>query len=358
LYNGYELVNDYKNKFKKGDIIIKTKDKVVNNNPTKCIVCGEILLSKKKNAEYCSNACRKIEKNNIPLNYLRICKECGKKFINKKSNVKYCSKQCRYLSTYNSKHNINLLTFICLNCGKEFKNSSPKSKYCSKTCRDKYYKKLKGDIIYTCKNCDKEFNKNDGFNKSFCSEECNFNFCAHTLICKYCGNEFKSLNIHNFCSNICRKEHYRTLRRISNGKDKKRSIRDSNFIPEGERKFYDLLTYIFYDCELIYRERYYWLTNPETGYPLELDIYIPNLRLAFEYDGSQHKKFTPYIHKTMENFISMQRRDIFKNNKCKELGITLIRYDDIINKIDTTTLKYKLLDGKRPDITDKYFVGL
>ena len=321
----------------------------------KCVVCGDDFEAKHKNTKYCSDTCRKIKRENIPLEHLRICINCGKKFINSNGRIKFCDEQCRSIHKYNYKPNINLNKIICINCNKEFEKSNPNSKFCSDKCKLEYNKKI---IIYNCKKCGKEFIKGDGIKKRFCSEECRFNYLAHTLICKHCGKEFKSLNKEYFCSIICRKEHYRKLQNIRKGKDEKRSIYDYNFVPEGERKLYDLLTYIFYDCELIYRERYYWLTNPDSGYPLELDVYIPSLNLAFEHDGGQHKKFSTYIHKTKDKFEAMQRGDIFKNKKCKELGITLIRFDDIVNNIDITTLKYKLLDSKRSDIVDNYFVGL
>ena len=49
--------------------------------------------------------------------------------------------------------------------------------------------------------------------------------------------------------------------------------------------------------------------------PYELDIYIPKLNLAFEYDGE-------YFHK------DTKERDHWKNLRCKELGINLIRISD------------------------------
>ena len=70
--------------------------------------------------------------------------------------------------------------------------------------------------------------------------------------------------------------------------------------------------------------RYQFLTNPETGKPLELDGYSKELNLAFEYQGEQHYKFVDHFHKTKDEFKKSQERDIFKYKKCVELGITLI----------------------------------
>ncbi|MEK7070534.1 MAG: hypothetical protein AAB966_01895, partial [Patescibacteria group bacterium] len=43
-----------------------------------------------------------------------------------------------------------------------------------------------------------------------------------------------------------------------------------------------------------------WLINPETGYPLELDCYNADLKLAIEFQGSQHYEFPNRYHKTVE----------------------------------------------------------
>lgn len=70
--------------------------------------------------------------------------------------------------------------------------------------------------------------------------------------------------------------------------------------------------------------KYQFLTNPDTGKPLELDGYNQDLNLAFEYQGIQHYKFSEHFHKTEERFKKAQERDRFKYKKCTELGITLI----------------------------------
>lgn len=69
---------------------------------------------------------------------------------------------------------------------------------------------------------------------------------------------------------------------------------------------------------------------------LELDGYNEELKIAFEYQGIQHKKYTPHFHdKGISEFNSQQKRDKFKRKKCKDYGVKLIEIDDeTINKLN------------------------
>jgi Ca2+/Na+ antiporter len=73
-----------------------------------------------------------------------------------------------------------------------------------------------------------------------------------------------------------------------------------------------------------------FLKYDKTGKNLELDMYNPDLKLALEYDGIHHRKFTEFFHKTEQDFIDQQERDQFKEEKCKDLGIILIRVPDTV----------------------------
>ena len=67
-----------------------------------------------------------------------------------------------------------------------------------------------------------------------------------------------------------------------------------------------------------------WLKNPVTGRNLELDMYNHELKIACEYDGEQHIKKTKF-HRTNGEVVYQHRKDKFKDGKCRDLGITLLR---------------------------------
>jgi hypothetical protein len=60
------------------------------------------------------------------------------------------------------------------------------------------------------------------------------------------------------------------------------------------------------------------------GRNLELDGYNEELKIAVEYNGSQHYFFNPFFHKTLQDFYDLQKRDKFKMEKCKRENILLI----------------------------------
>lgn len=69
-----------------------------------------------------------------------------------------------------------------------------------------------------------------------------------------------------------------------------------------------------------------FLKSPITKQNLELDCYNEELKIAVEYDGAQHAKYTPHFHRGDKwKFIYQVRKDDWKNLKCREMNITLIR---------------------------------
>lgn len=88
-----------------------------------------------------------------------------------------------------------------------------------------------------------------------------------------------------------------------------------------------------------------FLKNPETGKRLELDCYCEKLKLACEYNGQQHYRYTPYFHKNFESFRNQQFRDNLKKKLCKQNNIYLIEVPYYINNIEEY-LKRKLIEWK------------
>ncbi len=67
---------------------------------------------------------------------------------------------------------------------------------------------------------------------------------------------------------------------------------------------------------------------------LEIDCYIPELKLGFEYNGKQHYEHVEIFHKTIEDFEKQKERDIEKMKRAKEKGIKIvvIRFDEAVTK--------------------------
>lgn len=85
------------------------------------------------------------------------------------------------------------------------------------------------------------------------------------------------------------------------------------------------------------------------GRCLELDGYNDELKLAFEYNGYQHYKFSSKFHKNMTDLEDQIQRDIDKKEMCRKHGIELIeipyniKYENLyayilkeLNRLQTT----------------------
>jgi len=75
---------------------------------------------------------------------------------------------------------------------------------------------------------------------------------------------------------------------------------------------------------------------------LELDCYIPRLKLAFEYNGKQHYEYVSIFHNSLDSLEEVKKRDRLKKKLCDNINIKLIIIDYnellseelIINKIN------------------------
>ena len=88
-----------------------------------------------------------------------------------------------------------------------------------------------------------------------------------------------------------------------------------------------------------------FLKNEVTGgkYNLELDCFNEELRLAVEYDGIGHHKYTPYFHRNHEAFETQKYRDWMKDQLCKENNVILIRVPYTIKNNDIKNYLIKKL---------------
>jgi len=113
-------------------------------------------------------------------------------------------------------------------------------------------------------------------------------------------------------------------------------------IPENKKAIFSeeqLKTFIvsqYPDNKCEFNIRPDWLKNPNTGKNLELDIYIEELKLGFEFGGILHQAPKQRI------------RDKIKRNLCNKLGINIIYVkprtsrDAIIKKIQKAQTHTKL----------------
>ncbi len=115
-------------------------------------------------------------------------------------------------------------------------------------------------------------------------------------------------------------------------KKRKKKKRYNKHEEECRRIFQEIFQTRFKSC------RPDWLKNPVTGKNLELDgfneeITTPlGLGLAFEYDGKQHAEFNSHFHKNgPEEFVYQVKKDSWKDLKCKERNVVLIRIPHFVH---------------------------
>lgn len=74
-----------------------------------------------------------------------------------------------------------------------------------------------------------------------------------------------------------------------------------------------------------YQENYRpdWLINPETGRRLEIDIWLPDVKIGIEVQGAQHTRFIPGLHRDQSDFEKQKARDDYKRALCQKRGVYL-----------------------------------
>jgi hypothetical protein len=97
------------------------------------------------------------------------------------------------------------------------------------------------------------------------------------------------------------------------------------------------------------RNGYYSFLMSPKGRPMQYDIYYPDLKLAFEYQGKQHYHYSSYFFKDEKQFKYLQKCDRLKKKLSKELGITLIVID-YKKKITPEYIIKRIKLAKRHDV--------
>ena len=152
-----------------------------------------------------------------------------------------------------------------------------------------------------------------------CSRECQGQFYSKTTIkpCAWCGKSVsrtpgqvkknKSTNI--FCNCSCAASYNNTQKRSSNRRSK------------SESKLFDLLSEQYEQLEFLANDK-----SMLDGY--EVDIAIPQIKLAIEWNGIIHYK--PIY--GSEKLNKVQKRDSEKQHVAKQKGINLIVITDLASK--------------------------
>lgn len=90
-----------------------------------------------------------------------------------------------------------------------------------------------------------------------------------------------------------------------------------------QRRLFKIVKDFYKDREVLWNFKNPKMLFANTGFRMELDIYVPDAQLAFEYQGEQHS-LPIMAWGGLQALLGVQKRDEEKRLKCIELGITLI----------------------------------
>lgn len=202
--------------------------------------------------------------------------------------------------------------------------------------REKYHRKHHKEI--TCSNCGVSFMQTNTIQK-FCSIGCMKSF--HYKLNKERYNADGRLNYHLNKDKISKKNReYRLKLKLK--ENERRKLLGLPLVGEGFRRETEMFVYLnhlFSGEQIVFHDRV-----ELNG--LELDAYLPSLKLAFEYMGRQHFEET-YINgssmyiQTEEALKAQKYRDSIKKERCREKGITLI-YINFNEKLSEQLIIQKL----------------
>ncbi len=111
----------------------------------------------------------------------------------------------------------------------------------------------------------------------------------------------------------------------------------------GELLLREILRTNIDNDNVIYNCRELGIINDVTGKELEIDIFYPDYKLAFEFQGEEHYNVTGFADKELVEEI--KRRDLIKEKFCRENSIVLIT-------INAISLNYSIGRSLHRDIPD------
>lgn len=240
----------------------------------------------------------------------KVCKKCNKEMIDVYHTKKYCE-ECALMLNKESMKKSEL---------KREDREEYKKKYWEENREQKlenYHKEHHKELI--CPGCNDLFTQRTT-NQKYCTTECMKN--NHRLRNKKRYAQLSKIRYEKYKEenpNYIKEQHIEHVKK----ENKRRSklgvpLVGQNFRRETEMFVY--INYLFPEQEIIFHDR-----RELDG--LELDVFIPTLKLAFEYMGRQHfeeyAKNSIYI-SSQEEFDAQKFRDERKIELCKEKGITLI----------------------------------
>lgn len=81
------------------------------------------------------------------------------------------------------------------------------------------------------------------------------------------------------------------------------------------------------------------------GEKLSLDFFIPKRKISFEFQGKQHYTINRFFHKTKQDFLNQQTRDLRKAAWCQINNITIVEISD--EKISLMELRGRIIEQIR-----------
>lgn len=259
------------------------------------------------------------------------CARCGAEFSRPPSAVKKGARFCSQRCSQKSRETKHLIPRSCERCGIKFKArrcaiQRGGGRFCSVTCKNLSSRKTPKAL--TCETCQLTFYRLPHAlargGGRFCSTACrniamaqtiyfepntgakNHNWKPpHHVVCANCRKNFyvKGYILRSgrrFCSQAC----WLTTQKVSRPVIEIKTALETNGIRVEMERQWD------------------WLRRPNVTQRLRVDMYLPELRIAIEYDGRQHREEVPHFSCSLAK---RQERDRWKEQLLAAHRIRLIR---------------------------------